>query len=235
MKLKERNNITKVEKNNDLKVIRSGTTETKMNDLISLLSKIKQNKVEYTSKYQIEPILNEISEIGRKYFSMQNIPDDSILPEDESFNHGKIINDELVEDPMYLYKNNLKKEILNNPMNLRELMKSMQDNGEISNSYDLRGLPYELDIKKNLKSNNKNELLEKRNKILTLLNQVPDEEKKSLKIKLNKINNFTKDLGKKMETLDKNELKNKAYISKLIKEKYKQSKNKRNIKKSIKI
>jgi hypothetical protein len=216
----------------NIQVIKAGTVETKLDQLVTDCANNKQIKT-YTAKYQIEPILDEISEVGRTYFGLKTVESDTM--QREIFIHDKVVDNTYYENPLELYYKKLDADSLSVPDSLRVMLKNMQDRGDISKSYDLTSIPYELQDSKNIVNRGKNSLVDRRNQIIVMMrDELPLVEREMLRRELKSVNSALMKLKQRFEEFEKRE--NKDNIIKLIREKYRETKGKKNsVKKSIKI
>jgi large subunit ribosomal protein L27 len=215
--------------------IKAGTIETKLDQLITKYANNK-NMLTYTAKHQIEPILDEISEIGRTYFGLKKPDEDAVKREE--FDHSKVYDNTFYENPIDLYNRKLEAESLSVPQSLRTTLKAMQDKGEISKSYDLTSIPYELHDSKSITVRGKNNLVDRRTQIIEIMNtkDLPLVEKEMLRRELKVLNSALKNIKERFENFERKERVNKVYICKLISEKYKSTDRKKvALKKKIKI
>jgi hypothetical protein len=201
-----------------------------------------QDPNHFTSEYQIKPILNDIAEIGRRFFASEeqdkvnlehkkelyefqkSLGDDSIVdsniihsdPEDDKLNLTRLNN------PIDLYRKKLSWDAKKITPTLREIVKEMQEEGTLSNHHDLRSLPYEHRDKKNLVSATSYNLIERRRYLVKSINDssVPEDEKRSIRYELKQIDNFTKKLKERISRFENRE---KCNLFKVDKKKYKPS------------
>jgi hypothetical protein len=198
-----------------------------------------QDPNSFTSEYQVKPLLDDIAEIGRKFFAPEDLERKDLEFKKELFELKKSLGDDTEDMDMQIVRSDpaddkLDLRRLNNPIDLyrkrlswdasrltptlRDIVREMQDNGTLNKSHDLRELPFDIRDKKNLSSANNNSLVERRKQLIdNLKDKLPVQEERVIRSELKAIDGFIQKLKDRLIKFEKRE---KCNLFKWEKKKY---------------